>query len=409
MNAQYAFLTVEEVPEYIRSRSKLSEQIDADNLKSVDEIGDGNLNLVFIAKDASGRGVVLKQALPYVRMTGEGWPMTPERSRFEIQSLEAHGALVPELVVKVLDQEPGRFIFAMEDLSNHRVWRGALNEGQIHNGVASEVGRYIGAVAFGTSVFGADRLQLAAQQEKSVNPELCVITEDLVFTEPWAGADRNQWLPGNDPDVAEFQADSDFGKAMAAAKYMFMTHSECLLHGDLHTGSIMVRKPEGSNQADSVKIFDSEFAFYGPVAFDMGATWANYAIAGARAYALGEDERAKWCLDLITETWDGFEAEFRRRWPARQDTRLWDDSFLEELLLRWRSESWLFAAAKMSRRIIGAAKTRDIETLPPEIRIGAARGILRLARAAAHGRDLDSSTKHLVEIAERLLSEARTN
>ncbi|HHW82218.1 MAG TPA: S-methyl-5-thioribose kinase [Actinomycetales bacterium] len=407
--ADYTFLTVEEVPEYIRNHPRLSQHLDANNLASVNEIGDGNLNLVFIAKDTAGRGLVLKQALPYVRMTGEGWPMTPERSRFEIQSLEAHAELVPELVVRVLDKEPERYIFAMEDLSDHQVWRGALNKGEVHNGAAAEVGRYAGAVAFGTSLFGMDRLELAARQEVSVDPELCVITEDLVFTEPWDGAERNSWLPANQWDVAEFQADHRFGEAMAEAKYFFMTHAEALLHGDLHTGSVMVRKPEGSDEADSVKVFDSEFAFYGPVAFDVGATWANYVIAAARAYALGEDERARWCLGLAGETWDAFEAEFRRRWPERRDPRLWDEDFLNRLIARWRNETWLFAAAKMSRRIVGAAKTTDIETLAPEVREGAARGVLRMARSAVVERWTDSSPRHFQQLAEWLLVEARTS
>lgn len=408
MSADYKFLTTEEIPEYIRSRPNLAARIDVDKLASVEEIGDGNLNLVFIAKDEDGRGVVIKQALPYVRMTGEGWPMTPERSRFEVQSLKAHRALVPDLVVEVIDEEPERFIFAMEDLSDHRVWRGALNESLRHEGAAEAMGVYCGAVAFGTSLFGMDRIELAEAQRISVNPELCVITEDLVFTEPHQGADRNEWLPENEPDVREFQADEVMGAEMGLAKYNFMTHAECLIHGDLHTGSVMVRAAAEGGQCDSVKAFDSEFAFYGPLAYDTGALWANYLIAAARAYALGEDERAEWCLDLAVITWGTFEAEFRRRWPERQDPRLWDDRFLEELLARWRSETWLYAAAKMSRRIIGAAKTKDIETLEPALREGAARGVLRMAREAVRARHEDSSPENFKRIAMRILTESAT-
>ena len=47
-----------------------------------------------------------------------------------------------------------------------------------------------------------------------------------------------------------------------------MTQSQSLLHGDLHTGSIMVSKNE-------TKIIDPEFAFYGPMGFDIGALIAN--------------------------------------------------------------------------------------------------------------------------------------
>lgn len=408
MKATYRFLTVEELPEYIASRPALAARVDADNLVTVEEVGDGNLNLVFIVKDASGRGLAIKQALPYVRMTGEGWPMTPERSRFEVQSLEAHAALTPELVVEIVDKEPERYIFTMEDLSDHRVWRGALIDGEIHKGAAAAVGTYVGALAFGTSLFGLGRLDLAAAQERSVNPELCEITEDLVFTEPVYGADRNSVLPANESDMAEFQADFEMKAAMAEAKWRFMTHGEALIHGDLHTGSVMVRRPAGSDVADSVKVFDSEFAFYGPVAFDLGAVWANYAIAAARAYALGEDERADWILGLPGETWDAFAAEFARRWPARWDTRLWDDTFFNTLVSRWQRETWLFAAAKMSRRIIGAAKTKDIELLEPALREGAARGILRLARAAVRERSVNSAPARFAALAAETLRETRT-
>ena len=47
---------------------------------SVREIGDGNLNLVFLLKYEDGWGLYIKLALPYVRMTGEGRPMTPDRA-----------------------------------------------------------------------------------------------------------------------------------------------------------------------------------------------------------------------------------------------------------------------------------------------------------------------------------------
>ena len=40
----------------------------------VREVGDGNLNLVFVVEGPTG-GVVLKQALPYVRLVGESWPL----------------------------------------------------------------------------------------------------------------------------------------------------------------------------------------------------------------------------------------------------------------------------------------------------------------------------------------------
>lgn len=408
MTHEYEFLTVETVADYVRAHPVLSSRVDLDRLETVDEIGDGNLNLVFIVRDHDGRGVVLKQSLPYVRMTGEGWPMTPERARFEVQSLREHHALDPDHVAEVYDYDPDRYIIMMEDLGDHHVWRHALNEGLVHDGAAEAMGTYVAAIAFGTSVFGMDRSRLAQLQQITVNPELCAITEELVFTEPSVDAGRNSTIPANEVDARELAGDETFVTAMGRAKWLFMTSGEALIHGDLHTGSVMVRSPEGSTTCDSVKAFDSEFAFYGPVAFDLGALWANEVIASARAYALGDDERAAWALGLVQQTWDGFEREFRRRWPERVDSRVWREAFLEERIASWQQQTWLFAAAKMSRRIVGAAKTADIETLPEDLREGAARGVLRTARQAVRACHGDSSPAAFADLAGGLLEKTRT-
>ncbi|MHB1492068.1 MAG: S-methyl-5-thioribose kinase [Cellulomonas sp.] len=409
MTATYEFLTVDTVADYVRSVPGLAQRIDPDQLVSVREIGDGNLNLVFLLHDSTGRGLVLKQALPYVRMTGEGWPMTPTRARFEVDSLRAHHDLLPEHVVEVYDYDPDRFIIAMEDLSDHWVWRGALNEGLTHDGAAAAIGRYVGAVAFGTSALALERTALAQAVAAAVNPELCLITEDLVFSEPSVDAGRNGVLPQNKQDADDLAADEDFVTAMGRAKWLFMTKSEALIHGDLHTGSVMVRAPEGSTTCDSVKAFDSEFAFYGPVAFDLGALWANYVIAAARAYALGNEARATWALGMIEQTWDGFESEFRTRWADRRDSRVWREPFLEQLLATWSQESRLFAAAEMSRRIVGAAKTKDIETLPENVREGAARGVLLAARRFVRVQGADGTPQNLAGLAADTLRESRTS
>lgn len=383
MNQPYEFLTESNLADYLRSNEVTWPHIDADTIAEVREIGDGNLNLVFRVQDAEDRGIIVKQALPYVRMVGDGWPMTPERAAREAHSLQVHHELVPDLVVKPISYDPDRYILVLEDLSDHAVWRDALNRGEWHDGAAEAIGRYVAAVASDTSVMGRDRSEVSAAIASTQNPDLCVITEDLVFTEPSFDVGRNVVLEANLPDAAALAADEVYRAAMAEAKRRFMTQAESLVHGDLHTGSIMVRAAAGSTEVDSVKVFDSEFAFYGPIAFDIGALFANYSFAAARAFALGEPDRAQWALDLVARTWNAFEQEFRARAAGWPDTRLWNEQFVDRHLAHLMRESWLFVAAEMARRIVGAAKVRDIETLEPELREGAARAVLLAARAVA--------------------------
>jgi len=405
----YSFLTAETIPDYIREHPQLADRIDAAAIVDVTEVGDGNLNLVFIIRDVRGGGLVLKQALPYVRLVGPDWPMTPERARHEVEALRLHRSLAPNLVPEVFHFDADRYILGMEDLSDHRVWRGALNDGLMHEGAAELTGEYVAAVAFGTSIFGMDPEEQKMIAARSANPQLCTITEDLVFTEPFSLGGRNSVIPANERDAAALIADDVMVKAMGQAKFAFMTQGEALIHGDLHTGSVMVRAASGDDgPVDSAKAFDSEFAFYGPVAFDLGALWANYTIAAARATALGEDARADWCLDLCDATWGSFENAFRTAWPTRRDPRVFTDDFSDDLLARWRSETWLFAAAKMSRRVVGLAKASDVETLPEDLREGAVRGLLETARAAVRLRAEDSRTSHYIAMARDALRTTTT-
>jgi 5-methylthioribose kinase len=401
----YEFLTADTAVDYVRARPELAARIDVDAVTRVQEVGDGNLNLVFILGDAAGRGLVLKQALPWVRLVGPDWPMTPERARHEADATITHGRLSPGSVPEIFGFDPERFVVAMEDLSDHRVWRGALNEGLRHEGVAEAMGRYVAAVAFGTSVLGMDPEAQKALAAQASNPELCTITEDLVFTEPYVDAGRNSVLPENESDAAELAADAEMVHEMGIAKWTFMTEAEALIHGDLHTGSVMVRAGIGDGDHASAKAIDSEFAFYGPVAFDLGALWGNYVIAATRAAALGDSAHLAWCLDQAPRTWQAFEAEFRRRWPDRLDPRVFTDSLQERLLAHWREDTWLFAAAKMARRIVGLAKTSDIETLEPGVRVGAARAVLQMARVAVRERHVDSTAEHYVAVAGDVLAE----
>lgn len=404
----YDFLTADTVPDYIRSRPELVGVVNPDLIESVVEVGDGNLNLVFIVRDSAGQSVVLKQALPYMRLVGPAWPLTPLRAATEANALRTHAALTPDLVPQTYFFCDRQFVIGMENLSGFRVWRGALIDGLKHEGVASQIGRYVAEVAFGTSVLAVDAEEHKALVAASVNPELCTITEDLVFSEPHVDNGRNSVLPANEADAAEHAHDSAMIDAMGEAKWIFMNRAEALIHGDLHTGSIMVRAHSGDEGPAEAKAFDPEFAFYGPIAFDLGALWANFTLSAARWTALGDDAMAQWSMNLVEETWQSFEKTFRLRFPERIDARVWTDSLMENLLQQWRYETWLFAAAKMSRRIVGLAKAGDIEKLEPAHREGAARGVLRFARIAAQERKVSTEPRRFIDTALAVLNDTKT-
>lgn len=70
------------VVEYVAARPELARHVDTaaaggsgGEQWSCKEVGDGNINFVFVVSGACG-AVIVKQALPYIRCVGESWPLS---------------------------------------------------------------------------------------------------------------------------------------------------------------------------------------------------------------------------------------------------------------------------------------------------------------------------------------------
>ena len=90
------------------------------------------------------------------------------------------------------------------------------------------------------------------------------------------------------------------------------------------------------------------------------------------------------------------------------DKRVYSDELLEELIKQWKVDALGFAAAKMTRRIVGLAKTSDIETLEPAQREGAARGVLRSAQLIVRERHTNTDIANISEKIEELMRSVKT-
>ncbi len=75
-----------------------------------------------------------------------------------------------------------------------------------------------------------------------------------------------------------------------------MERQQALLHGDLHTGSLMCTD-------DTTYVIDAEFAFCGPIAFDVGKMIANLLIAYFASWGLetaeaSRQQQRQWLLQV---------------------------------------------------------------------------------------------------------------
>jgi len=209
-----------------------------------------------------------------------------------------------------------------------------------------------------TSDLYLDHRTKKEQVVRFTNPELCKITEDLVFTEPFRQTERNQYHKEIEPQVLALQSDDRLRHQVALLKEKFMTQAQALIHGDLHTGSIMVNQTE-------TYVIDPEFALYGPMGFDVGAIIGNLLLSYAshEVRTADPEQRAdfrNYLTGSIIGLWKAFHREFRRTVWAQIDSINMPDSYQQQYMLRVLRDSAGMAGCKMLRRVIGLAGVADI-------------------------------------------------
>ena len=266
----YRILDIDTVPEFIGSLPEIRALLGGQPESwRVHEVGDGNLNLIFIVQGRDG-SICVKQALPYVRVAGTSWPMTLERAFFEASYYSAVAPFVGGLIPKIYHYDPDLYCTVMECLSPHIILRRGLIAGRSYPNVARDIGEYIARASFFTSDLARpfehkmDGIALFAR-----NKALVRITVDLVFCDPYRFNERNRHTsPQLDEIVADLRGDGRLKVAAAHFGQKFLNEVQALVHGDLHSGSVMVT--EGNT-----RVIDPEFAFYGPIGFDLGAFLGN--------------------------------------------------------------------------------------------------------------------------------------
>ena len=361
--------------QYLSSHSSLAAMLGGSPIEwSIREIGDGNINFIFVVKGPAG-GLVVKQGLPYVRSIGNSWPLSCDRLRYEAHCLRRHRECYPDHVPEVYLLDEALGLIVMQYIAPpHIVLRKGITTGRIFPKLAKQMGKYLANVAFKTSLIGN---QTTVHREQVLfynrNIPMCKITEDLVFTEPYMEADHNWWTsPQLDEEALFMRTDPKLKLAISSLKRKFCEQTQALIHGDLHTGSLMVTR-------ESAWVIDAEFAMYGPIGFDVGAFLGNlllgyFAQEGHRSL---DDDRSSvkhWLLSCVSDTWAFFEEEFRRLWDTEgangdaYSPKLFESDalkasaqglFLQEIL----QDALGFAGAKMARRIVGLAHVEDFKSI----------------------------------------------
>ncbi len=373
----YCTLAANDAVEYARRHAGLENPA---TLVSAEEVGDGNLNLVFKILDAAGISrIIVKQALPYVRCVGESWPLTLDRARIEAETLLEHSRFCPQHTVKIVHHDAAMAVMIQEDLSDHHIWRRELIKGVHYPQASRQLGEYLAQTLFHTSDFFQHPHEKKSAVIRFTNPEMCQITEDLFFSDPYRIHERNAYDAALETDAASLRLDSELKRKVAALKHRFLTKAEALLHGDIHSGSVFVA--EGR-----LKAIDAEFGYYGPIGFDIGTAIGNLllnycglpGLTDLRAAAEAREQR----LTDIRELWQAFSEGFLAL--AAQKTRdesLAEPGYASSFLREVWQDAVGYCGTELIRRVVGLAHVADLDSISnPAMRLQCQRSAIELGR-----------------------------
>jgi len=160
------------------------------------------------------------------------------------------------------------------------------------------------------------------------------------------------------------QSDNELQLEVSLLKDKFMNYTQALIHGDLHTGSIMVT-------LEDTKMIDPEFAYFGPMGFDIGAIIGNFWISyfSQDGHAQNNDRASykQWLIEQSIRIWELFTERFLHLWDTKQegtlhtigDKKKAQQRYIADLLI----DTLGYAGCKMIRRIIGIAHVLDFESI----------------------------------------------
>jgi len=394
--------TVKQYAVMVLHRFDASDELDAI------EIGDGNINYVFkVWSKKDGRSVIIKQADKVLRSSGR--PLDIYRNKIEASILQLENKLAPRYVPEVYYYDEIMAATSMEDVSAYGNLRKEIMSNHVYSHLAENISTFLV-----NSLLPTTDVVMDAQEKKKnvrfyINPELCFISEDLVFTEPyyyfWFERNKNIIFPGNEEFVREFlYEDEELHAEVAMLRNNFCNNAQALVHGDLHSGSIFAN-------ADGIKVLDPEFAFYGPMGYDIGNVIGNLFFSWANKHFDAEktEETMNAINDLQDCIADIFDMTYQKLSDKYDELVTFPLYKTESFKIRYTdgimNDSIGYAGTEIVRRVVGDAKVMEITSVTdPEKRIPMERALIKLGVHLIKNRESILNGGEIVSIFRMILS-----
>lgn len=321
---------------------------------------EGLINYIFKVKNAQ-RSLIVKQGRENLRMGGT-LKIPPDRNRLEYETLKLRAAIVPRYVPEIYYADMENHVFIMEDVSYLPVSGHSLCAGRQLPLLGAQCAEYIAATAFYTSEFYLETDQFRELTKSFMNSSMRHIMETWLFLREHSFSpnplctDLVKYVDGDPQVVAQCYL----------LRHKFMTHTEALIHADLHTANIFADESR-------LKIIDMEYTFAGPCSYDVGYLLNNfisqYCAAVFRPFP-NEAERASfkaYLLRMVCDLYNGFVSHVNEYWeqdakPVYRSQNVFKQLLVDEFL----GDVLGYASVPGLCRALAAPGYQEFELIPDE-------------------------------------------
>ncbi len=332
---------------------------DCDDL-TVCELSDGNINYVYrVFDEKTKKSVIVKQADKLLRTSGR--ELDVNRIKIEFEMLKLQGETCEKFVPKLyyFSQEMNAII--MEDIGEYENMRHGLQSEHAYPTFAEDISTFMAKTLLLSTDLVLDKGIKKERVKSFINIEMCDITEDLVFTEPYFNyKNRNVITEGLDDFVKKMlYDDEELHFEVSMLRNNFMNNAQALIHGDLHTGSIFVNER-------GIKIIDSEFAFYGPMGYDIGNVLANLFLSLTnKKFTSGKND--EFITFLETTVKDVFRLTVEKLNSNYEENVTFElykvEKFKRNYLKSVLADTIGYCGTEIIRRVVGDAKVTEVTSV----------------------------------------------
>jgi 5-methylthioribose kinase len=346
-------LSPEQAIEYVKTKTdvftpseNLHAYVLAGDSMSVDGLANQVLRVESKDRDFS---VIVKQVLPFVRIlkeSGVHMPLDLNRMKADVLYMKVVEQLSPDTSIHVHSHDRENNILVMEDLRHMKILRYELIRGNKFPEFPGKMGAFLGRIAFLTSKYNLSHWEKDSFDQFFSDNYDDGIWKELVFDSLNWEINQRQANPLIEKELLEMSRKREIYFASRDLKAAFFNQHQSLIHTDLQSSNVFVAK-------DEMKIIDSEYARYGPSAYDLGQIMAslllNYgSLIGHREWSVEKHyDFQAYLLESLKGIYQAFEDTYFTLWDQKSSKDAGEKDRRRRLI--FRQTLGFMACASMQR------------------------------------------------------------